>query len=164
MLKPCYCENIIVGVIQNRKFNWYVTHKDLWKLDYVKLYDNIKKQYEMMSFSQKKFEYDVGSLEYFCGNRWGIAVLDKKNSEFFLKKIEDCMIDVNTLREMYLKAGQDQFEYLPVLYVDFDKKILYSYFPEPETFENFVPNNWVSEYKNFYKFIPKHMIYWDELT
>ena len=37
VLEPLYAENIIVGVIYNKKFKWYVTDKELWFLDYNKL-------------------------------------------------------------------------------------------------------------------------------
>lgn len=162
MLEPCYCENIIVGVMHKRVFNWYITHKNLWKLDYKKLYENIKKQYESLSFSQKKLEYDVGNFEFFCGTRWGISVLDENSADQFLKKIQNNLIRLEELKRMYLRSGEKQFEYLPALYVDFDKRKLYSYFPEPEDFENFVPNNWNGEYKDFYQLIPKNMIYWSK--
>lgn len=37
LLEPTYAENIIVGVVYNNAWNWYVTEKDVWFLDYNKL-------------------------------------------------------------------------------------------------------------------------------
>ncbi len=36
MLEPIYAENVIVGVIHKKQFQWYVTDRELWYLDYVK--------------------------------------------------------------------------------------------------------------------------------
>jgi hypothetical protein len=35
---PKYGENIVVGVMFKRHFEWYVAPKNLWKMDYIKLY------------------------------------------------------------------------------------------------------------------------------
>ncbi len=35
---PKYGENIIVGVMFKKHFEWYVAPKNLWKMDYKKLY------------------------------------------------------------------------------------------------------------------------------
>ena len=162
MLEPKYCENIIVGVKFNKKFDWYLTQKDLWKMDYPKLYESIKEQYERLSFSQKKFEYDVGSFEYFCGTRFGIAVLDEKTADKFLEKISKYKMETDKLQEMFLSSDPgDKVSFVPALYVDFDSRILYSYFPEPEDFEGFVPKNWTGVYKNFYGLIKKEFVYWE---
>lgn len=160
-LKPIYCENVIVAIMWKNKFYWCITHKDLWKLDYIKLYENIKMQYEKMSFSHKKFIHDVGNFEYFCGARWGISILNEKSVDQFLKKIEKNIIDTDELRNMYLDSSGAKIECLPVFFVNFDKKSFYSYFPEPESFERFIPDNWNSEYINFYNLIPIEKVYWN---
>ena len=88
-LLPEYCENIIVGVIYKKTFLWYVTKTDIWYLDYDKKYRMLKQYYSDMGRSQKRFEHEVGSFEYFCGNRWGIKIIDSKNDiDKFLPKIK----------------------------------------------------------------------------
>lgn len=42
-LVPEYNEDIIVGVYYDNFFNWYVTDKEIWFLDYKKRIDAFKK-------------------------------------------------------------------------------------------------------------------------
>ena len=32
MLEPIYAENVIVGVVYKKQFQWYVTDRELWYL------------------------------------------------------------------------------------------------------------------------------------
>lgn len=160
-MNPKYCENIIVGVVYKRKFNWYITNKELWHLDYDKEYKSWKECYNKMGRSEKQFNYDIGSFEEFCSNRWGIQILNTENANIFFDKIEKYKVSVTKLKNMFINAGQEKYNYYPSLYVNFDKKHFYSYFPEPENFENFVPDDWIGDYLKFYELIPKDKRYWE---
>lgn len=157
---PKYCKNVIVGVVYKKKFNWFITNKDLWYLDYIKEYEEWKKCYKKMGRSEKQLNYDVGSLDDFCNRRWGITIVDGESINVFLDKIEGYKISSSKLKVMF-ENYKGKIEFYPSLYVNFDKKIFYSYFPEPENFEYFIPDNWIGEYKDFYGIIPKEMIYWN---
>ncbi|MBQ6462179.1 MAG: hypothetical protein IJJ59_02505 [Pseudobutyrivibrio sp.] len=50
--------------------------------------------------------------------------------------------------------------YNPSLYIDFDNKQLISYYAEPESFEDFVPDGWTGEYREFENQIPENQKYW----
>jgi hypothetical protein len=160
-MKPKYCENIIVAVIYRKKFNWYITNKELWRMDFVKEYKSWKECYISMGRTEKQFMYDIGSLEEFCSKRWGIKVLDVKNADVFLSKIEKNKISSSELKQMFEDASDEEKNgYYPTLYVNFDKKEFYSFFPEPENFESFIPDGWKSNYMKFDNLISKDFRYW----
>lgn len=69
MLEPIYAENVIVGVIHKKQFQWYVTDRELWYLDYVK-------------FAQA-FESHLVVDEYIEPERKGIEILSSENAELF---------------------------------------------------------------------------------
>ena len=45
-------------------------------------------------------------------------------------------------------------DYDAALFIDFDRNTLYSQFPKPESFENFIPIGWHGEYRDFMSLIP----------
>ncbi|MDT0145800.1 hypothetical protein Q9R38_04745 [Priestia aryabhattai] len=153
MLEPIYAENVIVGVIHKKQFQWYVTDRDLWYLDYVK-------------FAQA-FENEGYSAvdEYIEPERKGIEVLSSENAELFLKRIESYKVDAATLLKLFEDKiesgdGEDVLDFSPSFLVDFDQKTFYSLFPEPASFEEYVPRDWKGMYENFTALIPETEKYW----
>ncbi|MCP5088350.1 MAG: hypothetical protein GY952_16285, partial [Rhodobacteraceae bacterium] len=55
---------------------------------------------------------------------------------------------------------EDEAQYFPALYVDFDDKELISYFPEPFPFEKYIPPEWTSSYAEFFDKVPSALQYW----
>lgn len=159
LIQPEYCENIIVGVTYMRKFHWYVTNKTIWILDYQKKYDSLEKYYAQIGHSKKQFIYEVGDFNSFCKDRWGISVLNNDSAKVFFSKIEQNEADTDELKKAF-DCADDKSDYFPVLYIDFDKRELFSYFPEPENFQDFVPDGWNGVYKNFDNLIPIDKKYW----
>ena len=158
-LFPEYCNNIIVGVIYKKTFSWYVTKIGIWYLDYDKYYKMLKQQYIDMERSQKRFEYEVGSYENFCGSRWGIKIVDSdKDINTFISKIEKYKASCTELKE-YRDIADDISDYYPVLLVDFDKKCLYNYIQEPYYLQEYVPKGWKGKYDNFYTLIPQDQVF-----
>ncbi|NWK70097.1 hypothetical protein HWX41_13720 [Bacillus paramycoides] len=154
VLEPLYAENIIVAVIYNNEFKWYVTDKELWFLDYNKL-DNAYKNLGVRIQDNDETE-----------ERNGIEVLDNKNIEVFLPRINKYKTTKEELNYLLLKniksknAGEDLLDLSPVLLINFDNKILYSMFPEPASYEEYVPKDWIGKYEDFTEFIPKSEKYW----
>ncbi|EPY2273416.1 hypothetical protein ACXAUS_002278 [Clostridium sporogenes] len=154
VLEPLYAENIIVAVIYNNGFKWYVTDKELWFLDYNKL-DN-----------------ECGNLgisvedEYEADEREGIKVLNSENIDIFLQRINKDIATKEDLKCFLCKCIKNKTErdeilnYSPVLLVDFDDKILYSMFPEPASYEEYVPEEWKGKYEDFTELIPESQKYW----
>lgn len=154
ILEPLYAENIIVAVIYKNEFRWYVTDKELWFLDYNKL-DNA---YRNLGISIE----DNDETE----ERNEIKVLDHENVEVFLVRINQYKTTKEELNYLLLEnikrknAGEDLLDYSPVLLINFDNKILFSMFPEPASYENYVPKDWIGIYEDFTELIPTSEKYW----
>ncbi|MGE1128325.1 hypothetical protein [Bacillus wiedmannii] len=153
-LEPLYAENIIVAVIYKNEFRWYVTDKELWFLDYNKL-DNAYKNLGISIEDNDETE-----------ERNEIKVLDHENVEVFLVRINQYKTTKEELNYLLLEnikrknAGEDLLDFSPVLLINFDNKILYSMFPEPASYENYVPKDWIGTYEDFTEFIPTSEKYW----
>ncbi|MGG4385513.1 hypothetical protein ABEX08_26250 [Priestia megaterium] len=151
MLEPIYAENVIVGVIHKKQFQWYVTDRELWYLDYVK-------------FAQA-FESHLAVDEYIEPERKGIEILSSENAELFLKRIQSYKADAATLLKLFedkIESGEEEdvLDFIPSFLVDFDQKVFYSLFPEPASFEEYVPSDWKRTYEDFTALIPETEKYW----
>ncbi|MBT2254686.1 hypothetical protein [Priestia megaterium] len=153
MLEPIYAEEIIIGVIFKQQFQWYITNKELWYLDYNKLDQAFENGDDLST--------DISSES----EREGITVLDEKNAEAFLKRVESFKVDKSYLLSLFEErilndVDDDRLDFSPSLLVDFDDKKLYSMFPEPASFEEYVPNNWDGWYEDFTNLVPEKEKYW----
>lgn len=158
-LAPEYCENIVVGVIYKGIFEWYVTPNDLWQMDLIMLYDAYVKKFTEMGRSQKRIESEIGDIDKFCSYRFGIKVLDTDTAPIFLQKILKYRTDTAELKEWF-DIEDDKSNVYPILLVNFDKKQLVSYCPEPLGFESSVPSCWKGEYRSFLGDVPENKVYW----
>lgn len=78
----------------------------------------------------------------------------------FLKRVEKDIVSTEELKRIFIQHPEE-VEYIPSLYVDFDKKIFYSMYSEPASYEDYAPKGWVSQYKDFLKLIPVEQCYWN---
>lgn len=148
-----FSENIIVGVVYNSVYNWYVTDKEIWFLDYKK---------RIKIFEEKGFEIKE---EYIDESRQNLLILDSQNISVFLEKISEHKISTNELRKLLIKsreAGDDSwmYQFRPSLYVNFDNHKLYSLYSEPASYEDYVPINWEGSYFDFLELVPITCKYW----
>lgn len=150
-----YGENIIVAVVFRNKWSWYVTEKDYWFLDLIKLEKAfLIKGYQLPNLGDYSDRFDIG-------------VLDENSADKFLNEISELKVSLVELRELVLKLAcsskeSENFptELTPSLLVDFDNKLVMSYFPEPASFENFIPDDWKGLYENFLDKVPMQERYW----
>ncbi|MFD1886773.1 hypothetical protein [Paenibacillus wenxiniae] len=150
-----YGENIIVAVIYNGTWSWYVTDKEYWYLDLTKL---------EQAYLDKGYQWpNVGDYS----ERFDIALLNEDSAADFLHKINEFKVSVVELSELLLKLDDTQLaqpdsltEFTPALLVDFDEKVLISYFPEPASFEYYIPNDWIGRYESFMDQVPPQEKYW----
>ena len=151
MVVPEYAEIIVVGVILQGRFAWYITDKNYWIMDI-----------EKMMGGYKKRGYAV---EDFHENRFGIKILSHDNANEFFEKIKGYDIPSKELRDRVNKLAEEEntFEledYVPSLLVNFDEKRLISSYPESISFEEYVPKGWGGEYSDFLELIPTEYQYW----
>ena len=131
-------DNIIVFVIFKGEKRWYNAYRDLWYLD---------KKKRIALYEKAGYKIEEAWIDE---ERRGLLILDTDVADIFLKRIADTQCESVDLQ-------QDIF---PSLYIDFDKKELYSMYPEPASYEDYVPIGWKSEYKNFLYMIPSNEQYW----
>jgi hypothetical protein len=144
-----YAENIIVQVKYMNSYRWFVADKEIWFLDLKKL---------IASYLEKGFE--IPNPDDFS-DRFNIAIVNEDTAEDFLQKISDFEVRTEELRKMLEQRTYSHIsDMLPSLYVDFDDKELTSYYPEPASYELYVPDGWLGKYGQFIGVIPEDYRYW----
>lgn len=163
-MQPKYGENIIVGVMFKKKFQWYCTDKALWKLDYRRLYEAYQEEYRRRGMGLMEFTKSVGSFGEFISNRFRIPVLDKDTAKDFLKQIITDQISSGELGYALMRAESEEakWSFYPALYVNFDTKELYSMDPEGDNFELYAPAGWRAARADFTRLVPPDECYWAE--
>ncbi|MCM3225732.1 hypothetical protein [Terribacillus saccharophilus] len=148
-MNPKYAENIIVLTKYKKLFRWFVTEKDIWFLDMRKL---------VAAYIDNGFE--IHNPDDFS-DRYNISIVNEDTAEEFLYRISEFEANNEELRKSLLQRTNDHIsEMTPSLYVDFDEKKLISYYPEPASYEVYVPDNWVGTYEEFTEQIPRDYRYW----
>ncbi|MBQ8922626.1 MAG: hypothetical protein IJ060_10810 [Oscillospiraceae bacterium] len=155
-------DEIIVGTMYKKKFQWYVSDKTIWRLDYRKYYDSLDLKYKRQGRALYEFVREIGSFGEFCQSRFRIPVVDKSTAGEFFEKILLAATDSAELAYMFMRAESDadRKALLPSLYVDFDGRALYSLLPRDDDVEKFVPDGWRGVKQNFEKLIPLKDRYW----
>jgi hypothetical protein len=147
-----YADKIIVGVVYKAKWFWYVSEKEFWFMDLVKL---------NQAFLKRGYTTDMTDFSA----RFNIPIVNEETVEQFLVAMAPYQTDVTTLSIIFVnylpaKSWDDIIEMCPSLLLDFDRKKLWSLFPEPASFENYVPDGWQGEYADFLQEVPKEQKYW----
>jgi len=157
-------EQIIVGTMFKKKFQWYVTDQTIWRLDYRKYYDSLNLKYKKQGRSLVEFVREIGSFGEFIQSRFRIPVVEKSTAKDFFEKIMLSATDSAELAYNYMRAETDEErrKLIPVLYVDFDGRTLYSQLAAEPGMEAFVPDGWKGLHKSFEKLIPQKDRYWEE--
>jgi hypothetical protein len=136
-----YSIDIIVGTTHRGQWAWYLSEKEYWFLDQVKwAADFFGKGYDV----SPEFE-----------DRFGIPVVDNVSVDAFLTAMKPYKMSTSSLSHMLLEEAP-KFEYpdeivsyYPALFIDFDAHRLVSAFPEPASFEAYVPSGWTGTYGDF---------------
>lgn len=148
LLKPAYAENLIVGTMHNGSWQWYVTDRELWFMDLVKW---------NRAFAARGFAVDENDFT----DRFDIGVLDQDTAAVFFDHIKDYRVDAQSLTNMLINEEYGGIlDMQPALYVNFDERELVSLYPEPASYEEFVPVDWSGSYEDFTAKIPAGERYW----
>lgn len=145
-------EQIIVFLKWNNQYQWYISDKELWFLDYEKRIE-----------AYGKLGYEISN--YVDIRRKDLLNLNSNNIELFLKRITNECVTTNELRQSLLEykdvdPNDWSYKYKPALYIDFDNKKLYSMYGESESYEDYVPDGWEGEFFDFLEYIPFEFQYW----
>ena len=164
-MEPIFAENIIVYTVFKKKVQWYCTDKLIWQMDFRKLYDAYREKGRQMKKSEGEIVKWIGTFSEFISSRFRIPVLDRDTAPKFFAEI---MLDQTSAGELaYLwsraETEEQRLALTPSLYVDFDKRVLYSQYQEQDmSFETLVPDGWKGSYYNFFSMIPPDEQYWKE--
>ena len=142
-------EQFITYVIYKGCGKWYISDKEIWYLDYQKRIE----EYRKIGREIKE--------EYIDEKRKDLLCIEENNVLLFLKRIEEDECSTGDLKNLFLQ-NQEEDDYRPSLYVDFDKKLLYSMYIEPALYEDYVPVGWNAKYKSFLDIIPAEKRYWEK--
>lgn len=148
-MEPMYAKNVISYVIYKGNKKWYVVDHEIWYLDLRKL---------IKSYEDKG--HKIPNSEDFS-DRFNIDIITDENKENFIEAISEYYITSDLLRKKLSNIKLEELlGYVPSIYVDFDRKILISNFPEPAGFENYVPDDWEGKYENFLPMVDKEDQFW----
>ncbi len=163
-MQPKFAENIVVVVLFKKKYRWYCTDKSLWKMDYLRLYDDYHFLYLQRGKTELEFVKEVGSFGEFSSSRFRIRLLDRGTAKEFLKKIEGDEISAGELAYDFLHAESEieRKARIPALFVNFDKSEFYSQFPGDEEYLRYLPDGWRGATADFSHLIPPDDRYWVE--
>jgi len=96
-------------------------------------------------------------------HRFGILIVDDMNKDAYLKGLEPYKRSCQELRDaMYMCIHDHELDdFVVQLLIDFDKNHLVSHCSEPFFFEQYVPDDWTSEYRAFQNDdIPQNCRFW----
>lgn len=149
MVKPIYDKNIIVGIKYSKKFNWYILDKHICFMD-------------ISSIPAENFNLCIEE-ECYKDIRKNYERIDSNNIESFLTRIQSFSISCDYLRLQILNKIQKKEEleeFYPALLFDFNKNILYSLYPEPNNFDEYILDNWIEKEEDFTELIEDKYKYW----
>lgn len=127
----------------------YVSDKELWYLDLRKLI----RAYERKGFC-------IPDSEDFS-DRFNIDIVDDDNTEQFLSEMSAYVVKTQELSALIKNKEYEEIgDVVPSIFIDFDSRTLISNYPEPASYEVFIPDNWCGEYTSFNESIPDRHRYW----
>lgn len=149
-MRPEYAEILIVAIINEGVFNWYILDRDICILD-LNVLEN--------AYRKKGYNFVIDESD-----RFGIRVVDDNSKNEFLENITPFLISTSELRKMMSEEADPEerdYSYNPSILIDFDKKFLLSYYPEYESYECYVPDGWTGKYQFFNDLIPEKFRFWE---
>lgn len=132
-------DNVIVLIKHENIFDWYVSEKELWVLDAKKLGEDFKIKLKKLG---KDIEVDIIDEE-----REELEILDESNIKVFKQRMKKYKVTYDELEKFFNSHLEELYyrnanEICPDFYIDFDGKIFYSYYTEPNSYEYYVPKGW----------------------
>ncbi len=145
---------MIVATRHRDVVRWYDSEPEIWILDQQRWAEAFRGAGHILE-SENDFS-----------ERFGIQVLDSEKALDFFEHIVDFRVSQDELQRRFreaLTSANDWFdvaEDLPVLFVDFDTRKLWSIHPELSSFVEFVPPGWTAESRSFFDEMPTQTRYW----
>src|SRR6185312_4419952 len=128
-------------------YHWYSSERETWILDWPKWYQ---------SFRAAGYVVPEPNM----ADRFGIAVVNEDNCDFFLREMKPFEVKKAALAELLAqefpnaKSWWDVSHLFPVLFVDFDGKHVRAFYNEGAPLEKYVPDGWKGEFEDFSDGLP----------
>lgn len=129
---------VVVGVKYNNSIFWFLGEEDIWFLNYNKIDTSL--------ISEKALS-----------SRKDFINLNKSNILTFLSQNATSLLPVEALKDGIKKGNENIF---PALFIDFDNKVFYDNFPEPNNFSSAIDDDWVYSYEDLDNIVEKNEQYW----
>ncbi|MFF2484298.1 hypothetical protein [Paenibacillus sp. NPDC058071] len=146
-VEPNFPNTVVVLVKHKEEYSWYVSEKELWIMDLVKLDNAFRRKFNQPEVTETEADYE---------ERVGCEILSEKNIEQFQEAVEHFKVSYTELAdyfklysEVYLDGENPEVD--TSFYLDFDHKIFHSFFKEPGSYEDFVPTGWRGIYEKVEK-------------
>jgi len=151
-------ENIITIIKYEGKFHWFTAFKEMWVLDRIKwINDFVTSGVSGVNINDHQ-------------ERYNIAIINKNNIADFIQHLKDdgYMLKKDEIAsEFYERLSSkttwwDIHDLLPDLFIDFDALRLYSEYIESMHYEQYVPDGWSGELKDFCEelILPSNEMFW----
>jgi hypothetical protein len=156
MINIDYPLDLVALVRYRDEWIWFVSEREYWILD-IKKY---KRAYKRVGVTAPW----ASALEI----RRDLEVVDCEQAPQFLELMKGKRVQAKDLQaelKARLSAAEslsDICEWLPAIFVDFDRRTFVSYYPEPFSFEEYVPDSWEGRYAKFHELVPNEQRYWLE--
>lgn len=150
-IMPSVMDAPLAGIIWQGELNYYAAPRVLWYLDYQKVLQNSR------SSSMQKASHEL------LAHRSNILIVDNKNKDVYLKGLEPYRRTCQELRDAMCMCLHDYEldDFVVQLLINFDENHLISHCTEPFFFEQYVPDDWTSEYRAFRSHdIPHNYRFW----
>jgi hypothetical protein len=151
-IEPNFPDTVIVLVKNKQMFTWYVSEKEMWIMDLLQFENAFHIRFGEPTVSEATADYE---------EREGCEILSEANMEQFQEAMQEYEVSYGELAEYFslysqVYGGGIQSEFEISFYLDVDNKTFYSFFSEPGSYEEFVPEGWMGIYElNAGKIIPE---------
>ena len=147
MIKAKYGENIVVAFKYKNQYFWYISDLELWYINY------------------EEAGYDLDEI---YKDRLRSPILLPENILYFLEDMQKYSCDLSELRKVFANEYKMDklnaiYDFAPSLLVDMDNLLLYSYYPEYISFEEYISAPWIGKYQHFLDLIPREYRFWTDI-
>ena len=147
MIRAKYGENIVVAFKYKNQYSWYISDLELWYINY------------------EEAGYNLDQIDK---ERLRSPILLPENILYFLEDMQKYSYDLSELRNVFANEYKTDklnaiYDFAPSLLVDMDNLLLYSYYAEYISFEEYISAPWIAKYQHFLDLIPREYRFWTDI-
>ncbi len=145
-------ENVLAVVCYRGEWNYYAAELDVWVMDWE-------------AWRREFVEAGYFVPQASAAERGGVLVLNEHSVERALDALRGNMVSEQSLRGALrarapIVSWEQVMDLFPVVFLDFDRRRLFSVYAEALQLERYVPDGWVGVLGEFYDVVPVGHRYW----